>query len=185
LRIQGNRSSIIDTLFVFSEVSCSLVSQVFGPKQGGSAVEEPIFGQASQSFSQYLRVSLSCATEGASIYYSLDGSTPTAQSTRYSEPLFLFSTATVRAYAAKNGLNDSAENSQTFTRSSEPSSRDLNAGITCSSPAYTPGTTARFFVNIAEGLASNSCDLSLLIQAPDGSQSWLGGGSAQARTTES
>ena len=43
------------------------------------------------------------AEEGCSIYYTLDGSTPTAQSAPYTQPLALTETTVVKAIAAKDG----------------------------------------------------------------------------------
>ena len=48
-------------------------------------------------------VTLTCATEGASIYYTLDGSTPTTASTLYSKAFTLTESATVKAIATKSG----------------------------------------------------------------------------------
>lgn len=55
--------------------------------------------------------------QGASIYYSIDGSTPTAESTLYSEAFSLTDTATVKAVAVLNGTS-SEVSSKTFTKSS-------------------------------------------------------------------
>jgi len=62
-------------------------------------------------------VSIDCATDGASIYYTLDGSTPTSSSTLYnsgSKPS-ITSTTTVKAIAIKSGLTNSSVSSQSFT----------------------------------------------------------------------
>lgn len=48
-------------------------------------------------------VSISCATEGASIHYTLDGTEPTAESSVYTEPFAINSTVTVKAVAVKDG----------------------------------------------------------------------------------
>lgn len=52
---------------------------------------------------------------GASIYYTLDGSTPTASSTQYSEALTLSDTTTVKAIAIKDGVSSSVA-THTFTK---------------------------------------------------------------------
>ena len=46
-------------------------------------------------------VALTCATDGASIYYTTDNSDPSASSTLYSAPLTISSTTTVKAIAIK------------------------------------------------------------------------------------
>lgn len=53
-------------------------------------------------------VTLTCATKGAEIYYTTDGTTPGKSSTKYSSPFTLTETATVKAIAVKEGLTDSA-----------------------------------------------------------------------------
>lgn len=55
--------------------------------------------------------------EGASIYYTVDGSTPTASSTQYSEAITLTDTTTVKAVAVKDGVSSSVS-SRTFTKGS-------------------------------------------------------------------
>ncbi len=55
-------------------------------------------------------ITINCATSGATIYYTTDGTTPTTSSNQYSEPFDLTSTGgnvTVKAIAVKDGLDDS------------------------------------------------------------------------------
>lgn len=54
------------------------------------------------------RVSMSCATAGATIYYTTDGTTPTSSSPEYSESLELGTGRVVHAYAVHGGMYDSA-----------------------------------------------------------------------------
>ena len=57
-------------------------------------------------------ISISCATEGATIYYSTNGAEPT---TVYSAPFALNNVATVKAVAKKEGWNDSEIAAASFT----------------------------------------------------------------------
>ena len=59
-------------------------------------------------------VSLSCETSGASIYYTLDGSTPTAASTLYTAPFQVSTDTTVKAIGIKADLANSAVAEATF-----------------------------------------------------------------------
>ena len=59
-------------------------------------------------------VTLTCSTAGASIYYTLDGSTPTVSSTLYTGPITLTKTTTVKALAAKSGYARSDVFTRTF-----------------------------------------------------------------------
>jgi hypothetical protein len=55
--------------------------------------------------------------DGAEIHYTVDGSTPTAESPVYSEPLTLTETTIVKAIAIKDG-ESSAVTSRTYTKGS-------------------------------------------------------------------
>ena len=68
------------------------------------------------TFADTQSVTLTCATDGAAIHYTTDGSAPTASSTLYSAPLTLSATTTVRAVAVKAGMNDSGILAVTFTK---------------------------------------------------------------------
>lgn len=61
-------------------------------------------------------VTIACATDGASIYYTTNGDTPTTSSTAYTAPFEISATTTVKAIAVKDGLTDSEVASQTFTK---------------------------------------------------------------------
>jgi hypothetical protein len=60
-------------------------------------------------------VTLQSATSGASIYYTIDGSTPTQSSNLYAGAFTLTSSAVVKAIAFKSGSNPSAQASASFT----------------------------------------------------------------------
>ena len=64
--------------------------------------------------SGHQEVSISCSTEGASIYYTLDGSNPTASSNKYTDAFSVTSACTVKAIAMAEGYLDSAIASAEF-----------------------------------------------------------------------
>lgn len=70
---------------------------------GEIVVSKPTFSPAAGTYYSPVNVTLSCATADASIYYTLDGSTPTTGSTLYSAPIALSTNTTVKAIAALNG----------------------------------------------------------------------------------
>ena len=83
---------------------------------GGSQSEPPAAPTISgkTSFSDSTTVSLS-GPDGADIYYTLDGSTPTSESTMYTEEFGLSDTTTVKAVAIKDGQSSQVV-SKTFTK---------------------------------------------------------------------
>ena len=73
----------------------------------GSAAA-PVASPTSGSFATAQAVSLSSATDGTTIYYTLDGSNPTTSSPRYSGPIFVAVSQTIKAMAVKSGYINSA-----------------------------------------------------------------------------
>lgn len=59
-------------------------------------------------------VTLASATAGATIYHTVDGSTPTASSQRYQAPFLVAANLTVKAIATAAGMNASSVASQSF-----------------------------------------------------------------------
>lgn len=78
----------------------------------GGAVQEtvatPTFGVAAGTYSTGQIVSMSTTTAGASIYYTVDGSTPTASSSLYSGAVSVSVSKTIKAIAIKSGATNSA-----------------------------------------------------------------------------
>ena len=90
-----------------------------GSNSGGNSgtvtptVNAPNFSGATQ-FEESTQVTMTGPT-GSEIHYTLDGSTPTAESPVYSEPLTLTETTVVKAIAIKDGVS-SAVTSRTYTK---------------------------------------------------------------------
>ena len=76
---------------------------------GTPTVNDPVFPYGTNvTFTPSVAVPLTCPNEGASIYYTLDGTEPTdAAATLYTEPIGLSATTTIKARAYKAGLNPS------------------------------------------------------------------------------
>ena len=64
-----------------------------------AAVEAPTFSPAAGTFTTAQTVTLSCATTGATIYYTLDGTEPTDSSTEYTNAIAVSTTTTIKAIA--------------------------------------------------------------------------------------
>ncbi len=65
-------------------------------------------------------VTIACATTGATIYYTTDGSDPTISSTEYSEPFEVSSSVTIKAIATKTGFYDSSVATESFGQVATP-----------------------------------------------------------------
>lgn len=87
-------------------------------KRGTGVVTEvaaPTFSPEAGTYTSAQNVTISCATEGATIYYTIDGSQPTNESTVYSKAIPVATTTTIKAKAFKEGLDASAIASATYT----------------------------------------------------------------------
>lgn len=143
---------------VFTRCGSVISSGTFTPVV--QTVATPSFGTPGGTFSSGTTTTISTATSGASIYYTVDGSTPTpgnANTRLYTgSPVSIGSTLTIRAIATKAGWNNSAEASASFTITTPevvatpvitPATGSYAGGqlmtITCS----TPNSTIYFTLN--------------------------------------
>jgi len=67
------------------------------------------------SYGDATSVTISCSTADASIYYTTDGTDPSASSTSYTAPFTVASACTVKAIAMKSGMTNSEVASQDIT----------------------------------------------------------------------
>ena len=94
------------------------------------AAATPTFSPSAGTYTTAQTVTLSDITNGAAIYYTLDGSAPTPGSARYTVPLTVSSTATINAIAAAPGYNTSSVSSAGYT---------INTA-TAAAPIFSTGT---------------------------------------------
>jgi len=81
--------------------------------QGTAAT--PAFSPTAGSYTGPQFVTISTSTPGATIYYTVDGSTPTTSSAIYKVPLHVFATQTLKALAVATGYTNSSVGSAAFT----------------------------------------------------------------------
>ena len=126
-------------------------------------VVTPTFNPGGGTYTSAQNVTISCATSGASIFYSTNGSTP---SIPYNGPINIGSTTTLKAKATKNGWNDSSIASAIYTINIQPStvatptfnpgggtySSAQNVALSCT----TTGATIRYTTNGSEPTSSST-----------------------------
>ena len=72
-----------------------------------SEILAPAFSVAAGSYYDAQSVEITCATAGVEIYYTLDGSTPSNASTKYTGAITISETKTLKAIAIKGGYSSS------------------------------------------------------------------------------
>ena len=97
---------------------------------GSSTVATPTFTPAAGTYNAARSVTIACATAGAAIHYTIDGSTPTASSTTYATAISITATTTVKAMGTASNMADSAVATATYTI-------DVNA-TPAAAPTFSP-----------------------------------------------
>ena len=117
----------LSAALVFGMISCSSEADnnaaligILNSSKGNSGtpvketVATPAFSVASGAVNRGTSVTITCTTEGAKIYYTTDGTKPTAESTGYTDAISITEAVTLKAIAVKSGMNDSAVASASY-----------------------------------------------------------------------
>jgi len=109
---------------------------------GREIVATPTFTPAAGEVMEGTSVEIKCSTEGATIYYTLDGKNPTADSEVYSKAIEITSDVTIKALAVKDGMDDSEIAVAAYTvKVVSPNEATFDfANPSTLTPAYTEGT---------------------------------------------
>lgn len=107
-------------LTVYAFVSVFKQSIQFTPvnvttESGREIVAAPYFTPAAGVVNKGTKVSIKSSTEGATIYYTLDGKNPTADSNVFTEAIEITEDVTIKALAVKEGMDDSDIVSAAYT----------------------------------------------------------------------
>jgi len=92
------------------------IAVTYTPSGGGLTVATPTITPNGGIFVNSQEVTITCDTEGAAIYYTLNGSTPTTSSTLYNGAFTITESKTVKAFAVKQDYNDSQIATAEFTK---------------------------------------------------------------------
>ena len=92
-------------------------------------VAAPMATPPAGTYTNYQNISLSTATSGASIYYTLDESEPAKTSILYTGPVHITETTTIKAFAVKEGMTDSSVSSAKYIIKLPPARDDSLVSI--------------------------------------------------------
>ena len=100
----GSANSITFTLGSSGQLQLNTFSVTVGSATPTCA--DPTFSPAAGAVKSGTEVTIS-SSDGATIYYTTDGSTPNASSSVYSSPIEITVATTIKAFASKSGYDDS------------------------------------------------------------------------------
>lgn len=131
-------------------------------------LDAPVITPNGGKFSKSVEVSIT-AQEGATIFYTIDGTDPTADSNKYTAPFTITEDTTVKAIAIKENCHDSKIASAEFTkRSGGGSSGGSGGGSSGSKPTNstnpTIGGSSKSWSDIAADLAKLANGSEITIQ---------------------
>jgi hypothetical protein len=113
------------------------------------AAATPTFSPAGGTYAGTQMVTITDATASANIYYTLDGTIPTTQSTLYTGPVAISASATLSAVATASGYDQSGVESAAYTIQAGGSSpTGSTPAITSLSPASASAGGAAFTLTV-------------------------------------
>ena len=126
-------------------------------------VASPAFSVESGAVNSGTSVTITCATEGAKIYYTTDGNEPTALSTEYADAISVTAAVTLKAIAVKSGMIDSAVASASYTIKGTVASPEfsvesgaVNSGTEVTITCATEGSKIYYTTDGSEPTASST-----------------------------
>ena len=122
---------------------------------------------------------ITCSTEGATIYYTTNGSTPTTSSTVYTGPIPVSGDVTIKARAYLTGLSASAVATATYKTSTtsviaSPTPLTINdsgTGNTFNVAGYTLNVSTGWFADNSVDLTNSNSNFSAALSATTGTAS--------------
>lgn len=107
----------------------------------------PVINPSAGYFETSQSVSITCSTASSTIYYTLNGSTPTNSSTTYTGPISVASTQTIKAIAYASGMDPSGVTTAQLTFSaSPPTFSPLPGGFSAAQNVTLSTTTANAII---------------------------------------
>jgi hypothetical protein len=127
--IQVSATGTVKAIAAAPGDSTSAVGSAAYTINSGTATATPTFSPAAGTYTGTQKVTISDTTSHAVIYFTTNGSTPTAASAVYSGPIMVDTTETVKAIAIATDDSSSAVGSAAYT---------INAGTKAATPTFSP-----------------------------------------------
>lgn len=126
-------------------------------------VANPTFTPSAGEVLSGTTVTISCATAGADIYYTTDGSTPSAESTKYTAPIEITAATTIKAIGIATDYQDSSVVTAAYTIGQPtaeaptfvPNGGEVSKGSTVTLSTTTPGGVIHYTTNGSTPTASS------------------------------
>ena len=126
-------------------------------------VKAPTFSPAAGAVAVNTTVTISTTTEGATIYYTTDGTNPTTTSSVYSAAITIDAAKTIKAFAVKDGHPDSDIATAAYTIAEpcatptfSPAAGEVAKGTTVTISTETDGATIYYTTNGSEPTTSSN-----------------------------
>ncbi|HTG29780.1 MAG TPA: chitobiase/beta-hexosaminidase C-terminal domain-containing protein [Methylomirabilota bacterium] len=100
-------------------VGTSNFLSVYGLLGAAPQASAPVLNPGGENFTGSVSVAITDSTPGASIFYTTNGSTPTTSSAKYSGPINVTASETIKAIASASGYGPSAVASETYNLQSQ------------------------------------------------------------------
>jgi hypothetical protein len=151
---------------------------------GLDTVATPTFSPAAGTYDADQSVTIACATSGATIYYTTNGSTPSTSSTQSTGAISVSGsgTTTIKAIAAKSGMTTSAVASAAFTISYlttvatpvlSPTAHDNYEDVSVDITDATPGASIYYTTNGTAPSTSSTPYTTTIHLTGDNTTTWV------------
>lgn len=141
IAVASGAAASLSYSFTYMTGAGALDTGVFSWTRGGSSVAAPTFSPPAGSYASTQSVTLASTTTGAAIYYTRDGSAPSASSTLYTGAIQVAAPgATIKAIGVKSGMTSSSVVSAAYVISGN---RVENPSFAPAGGTYTSAQTVR------------------------------------------